>query len=328
MRGDYGDDIILDEFQMMDEDAWEEVCQPMLIDNNGDALFFFTPPSLANEGRSKARDPMHASKLFRKWYGVRDKDPSCIWECFHFTSWDNPYISQEALKHIAVDMSLDTYRREIMALDDEVQNSWLVYPQFNEGLRKIPRFTIPKEWPIFTGHDFGKANPAALFIAQATEPYKVDTLHAINKGDYIIFHEYAPGSRTIPQHVANFEKITEGYTIFKSVGGNQTTEDENRQGYTNCGWTITAPIISRVNMQIERVRGLFGLNKIWIFNDLIGILSQLSSCMFRLDDENHPLNEIKDEAKFHYLAALRYIMSDMTPETNLFNKIKVKRFLL
>ena len=110
MRGDWAEKVILDEYQMMNEDAWSEVCQPMLADKNGDALFFFTPPSLANEGRSKARDPMHASKLYKKYLGVRDTDPNCIWECFHFTSWDNPFISKESLTIIASDMSLDTYR--------------------------------------------------------------------------------------------------------------------------------------------------------------------------------------------------------------------------
>ncbi len=327
MRGDWAEKVILDEYQMMNEDAWSEVCQPMLADKNGDALFFFTPPSLANEGRSKARDPMHASKLYKKYLGVRDTDLNCIWECFHFTSWDNPFISKDALTIIAADMSLDTYRREIMALDDEVQNSWLVYPQFNESMRKVSRFAIPKHWPVFTGHDFGKANPACLFVAQCTEPYKVDELHLINKGDYVIFREYAPGSRTIAQHVGWFKEYTAGYNVFKSVGGNQTTEDEIRQGYMAHGWPITAPIIGKVNTQIERVRGLFGLNKIWIFNDLIGLLSQLSSCMFRLDDTNRPLNEIKDEPKYHYLACLRYLFSDFVPETNIFGKLKIKRFL-
>jgi hypothetical protein len=256
----------------------------------------------------------------------RDTDPNCIWECFHFSSWANPFISHDALALIAQDMSADTYRREIMAIDDEVQNSWLVYPQFNEGLRKIPRFTIPKSWPVFTGHDFGKANPAALFIAQANDFYKVDEQHLINKGDYVIFREYAPGSRTVPQHVAFFKSATEGYNVFKRVGGNQTTEDEIRQAYGMAGWPITAPIVSRVNTQVERVRGLFGLNKIWIFNDLPGLLSQLASCMFRLNDNNTPTNDIKDEAKYHFLACLRYIMSDFTPETNVFNKLRVKRF--
>ena len=39
LRGDYADFLILDEFQDMDSDAWELVGAPMLLDNDGDALF-------------------------------------------------------------------------------------------------------------------------------------------------------------------------------------------------------------------------------------------------------------------------------------------------
>jgi hypothetical protein len=271
---------------------------------------------------------MHASKLFKKWLGVKDTDPTCIWECFHFTSWDNPNISHTALTIISQDMSLETYRREIMAEDDDIQQSWLVYPQFNESLRKIPRFAIPKSWPVYSFHDFGQANPAALFVAQAIETYRVDTLHGINKGDFIVFKEYAPGSRTIPQHVAAFERITEGYTVYQRVGGNRNSEDEIRQGYAAHGWPILAPITKGVNIQVEKTRGQFGLNKIWIFNDLPGLLSQLSSCMFKLDINNQTTNEIKDEAKYHFLACLRYGMSNFTADTNVQVKNRFKRFLL
>src|ERR1051326_3985612 len=37
LRGDYADVLIFDEWQLMDEGAWEDVGAPMLLDNNGDA---------------------------------------------------------------------------------------------------------------------------------------------------------------------------------------------------------------------------------------------------------------------------------------------------
>src|SRR6185369_7237930 len=46
LRGDYADELILDEWQLMDENAWGEVGAPMLIDNNGNSTFIYTPPSL------------------------------------------------------------------------------------------------------------------------------------------------------------------------------------------------------------------------------------------------------------------------------------------
>ena len=114
LRGDYCDLLILDEYQLMNEDAWEVVGAPMLLDNNGDAIFIYTPPSLHNRSVSKARDPRHASKLYK---AAETKAPR--WEVFHFTSLDNPTISKEALDDIAGDMSAISYRQEILAEDVE-----------------------------------------------------------------------------------------------------------------------------------------------------------------------------------------------------------------
>ena len=39
LRGDYADMLILDEFQLMSKDTWDAVGAPMLLDNDGDAIF-------------------------------------------------------------------------------------------------------------------------------------------------------------------------------------------------------------------------------------------------------------------------------------------------
>jgi len=113
LRGDYADVLILDEFQSMDEDAWGLVGVPMLLDNNGDAIFIYTPPSLHNRGVSKARDPRHASKMFLR----AQADKTGRWQSIHFTSHDNPNISVEALEDITKDMTALAYRQEILAED-------------------------------------------------------------------------------------------------------------------------------------------------------------------------------------------------------------------
>ena len=113
LRGDYADVLILDEFQLMDEDAWDVVGAPMLLDNNGDAIFIYTPPSTHSRSASKARDPQHAAKLFKR----HAHDPTGRWQTFHFGSHDNPHISAEALAEITRDMTALAYRQEIRAED-------------------------------------------------------------------------------------------------------------------------------------------------------------------------------------------------------------------
>lgn len=115
LRGDYADLLILDEYQLMNEDAWEFVGAPMLLDNDGDAIFIYTPPSFRTRSVSKAYDPQHAAKLFKK----AQLDTTGRWETFAFTSHDNPHISKDALENITQDMTALAYKQEIMAEDIE-----------------------------------------------------------------------------------------------------------------------------------------------------------------------------------------------------------------
>jgi hypothetical protein len=115
MRGDYASLLILDEFHLMDNEVWNTVGAPMLADTNGSAIFVYTPPSLHSRSMTKARDPLHASKLFKK----AEADTTGRWATFHFTSFDNPHISHEALDEISGDMSAISYRQEILAEDVE-----------------------------------------------------------------------------------------------------------------------------------------------------------------------------------------------------------------
>jgi hypothetical protein len=116
LRGDYADELILDEWQLCDEDAWETVGAPMMLDHNGNATFIYTPPSLHSRSVSKARDPQHAAKMYKQFHELmKSGDPR--YAAFHFTSHENPYISAEALQDITKDMTSLAYRMEIMAED-------------------------------------------------------------------------------------------------------------------------------------------------------------------------------------------------------------------
>jgi hypothetical protein len=140
--------------------------------------------------------------------------------------------------------------------------------------------------------------------------------------DLVAWREYAPGGGySTAQHVEKFKELTKQnenppyYNVVKKVGGNQTTEDEIRQGYGSHGWSIQAPQITKVNAQLDRVLGLVELNKFYIFSDMTQILTQISNCMWELSEDNKPLNKIKNEAQYHLLACLRYIGSEFVPET-------------
>ena len=91
LRGDWADLLIFDEWQLSNEDAWEIVGAPMMMDHNGDAMFIYTPPSLRSAGVSKAHDPRHASKMFKKAVN----DTTGLWQAFHTSPHTITHIYQE-----------------------------------------------------------------------------------------------------------------------------------------------------------------------------------------------------------------------------------------
>ena len=113
MRGDYGDDVILDEFQMMEEEVWTRVVAPMMLDRDGTATFIYTPPDATAYAKSKAHDPLFAATMFRK----AQADMTGRWAAFTFSSHDNPHLSKKALAEITLDMDERSYRQEILAED-------------------------------------------------------------------------------------------------------------------------------------------------------------------------------------------------------------------
>jgi len=131
LRGDYAGLLLLDEYQLMSEDAWGAVGAPMLLDNDGDAVFIYTPPSLHSRSVSKARDKRHAAKLFKR----AEKDKSGRWAVFHFASRANPHLSETALDEIGSDMTALTYRQEILAEDLDALPGALWTPELIDLLR-------------------------------------------------------------------------------------------------------------------------------------------------------------------------------------------------
>ena len=115
LRGDWCHDLYLDEFQLMAESTWDSAGAPLLADRDGDCCFGFTPPSLhkKGEGVTKATDPHHASKFYKK----AKADTSGRYETFHFSSFDNPHVSAKAIRELAQDMTAISYRIEILAED-------------------------------------------------------------------------------------------------------------------------------------------------------------------------------------------------------------------
>lgn len=105
LRGDYADVLILDEYQLMKPNAWNRVGAPMLLDNDGIAVFIYT----------SMRGARHARDLYKK----AQADMTGRWAVFNFPSHENPHLNEDALADITGDMTNLAYRMEILAEDIE-----------------------------------------------------------------------------------------------------------------------------------------------------------------------------------------------------------------
>lgn len=166
LRGDYASLLIFDEYQNISEDAWALVGAPMLLDNDGDAIFIYT----------EKRGKHHSKELFNK----AKEDTSGRWQTFVFSSHDNPYLSREALDDITKDMTSLAYRAEILAeeIDDDPRALWK-----REIIDHVNRF--PDLARVVVGVDPpGSEDGAECGIVVAGTAMIADTLHVYVLGDY------------------------------------------------------------------------------------------------------------------------------------------------
>lgn len=267
-------------------EAWEAIQRRLSI-HQGRALFTTT---LYGLGWLK-------SEIYDKWV-AGDKNIEVI----QFESTVNPAFPKEEFERAREVMPRWKFNLFYKAQYDKPAG--LIYDAFDETTCKIARFPLPKEWPRFVGHDFGGANPAAMFYAQD-----------LATGYFYAYHEYLPGpGRSTAEHVEEFKKITGGTNVLKRAGGSHQ-EEEIREAYRAHGWPIQEPKIKGVEAQIDRVYALHKLNKLFVFKDLYAYLDEKLSYGRRLDDNYNPTEEIEDKERYHLMDAERYILSDFTPET-------------
>lgn len=209
LRGDYADVLILDEYQLMKPDkenpltaeAWGRVGAPMLLDNDGDAIFIYTPNRYAK----------HASTLYK----AAESDKTGRWAAFHFTSHDNPHLSKVALAELTFDMTTLAIRAEIDAeeLEDSPNALW-----DRERLEKYRVTSHPDLDRVVVGVDPpGSAVGAECGIVAAGTAMIGDELHG-----YLIADDSKRGSPAEwgSQCVATYNLVMAGKLVAeKNFGG-------------------------------------------------------------------------------------------------------------
>ena len=168
IRGDRATLLILDEWQDMDANTWNEVGVPMLLDDDGTAVFTFTP-----------KRKNHAYMTYMRGLS----DDTGRWQSWNFSSFSNHKLSEAALEEIIQDMTEDAYKQEILA--EFLENEGAVFR--NVGAAHTAPPTRPNEHAghfLVAGIDWGKRQDYTVISIVCADCHQEVSLTRFNKIDY------------------------------------------------------------------------------------------------------------------------------------------------
>lgn len=229
-------------------------------------------------------------KVFDRW---KAGDPDYF--VVNFPSTANPAFPQEEAERAKRDLPYWKYAMFYLGLF--TRPAGLIYDSFDEERHKIPRFTIPEDWPRHLGLDFGGVNTAGMFYAE--EP---------GTGRLFAYREYKAGGRTAADHA---RYLKQGEPMVPNCVGGSKSEGQWRQEFRKGGLPVKAPPISDVEVGIDRVYGAHSRGEILVFDDLEHYLEQKMTYSRELDERGDPTEKIEDKEQQHYMDAERYIIAEL-----------------
>jgi terminase large subunit-like protein len=231
MRSGEADLLILDEWALMNVDAWDKVGAPMLTDSNGDALFISTP-----------RRKNHHFRFYQR--GVGDGE---TWASFHYPSHANPHLSVEALEELVSDMTEDAYRQEILA--EFLESEGAVFRNIDACMGAEPSEpTAHKGHNVLAGVDWGKQNDFTAISVGCTTCRRELEIDRFNQIDYA----FQRGRLQVLS-----ERWRVGYILAETNAmGAPIIEQLQRDGLPVGGFDTTAqskpPLIENLALAFER----------------------------------------------------------------------------
>lgn len=217
---------------------WQEIFRPMFLDTGGTADFVGTPKK--------------ESGNLKRLEKIAETDPS--YECFHFTSKDNPHLSRNELDLIEKEYADNpqAYRQEILA--EHIENAGALF-KFS-ALVDVFSNTIDKKnskYLIVDIADDGTDSTKFSFW-EGLEEYRRESFERLNTESIIDkIREYTADQRIPYSHVAvdaigvgagvASSSLLDGIIGFKSSYSPIKT-DSNIVKLPNVGYTKEAPLTS------------------------------------------------------------------------------------
>lgn len=266
--------------------SWEAILRRLSI-HQGRVLITTTPYNL---GWLK-------SKIWDPWMAANKDHPEI--DVIRFRSIDNPAFPRAEYERARRDLPQWKFDMFYNALF--TRPAGLIYDCIDESKHIIPRFTIPDEWPRYLGLDFGGVNTAGIFYAQ--DP---------NSKRLYGYREYKAGQRSAAEHAYH---LRQGEPMIPDCVGGSKSEGQWRTEFRQAvyqdkkvGLPVREPLITDVEVGIDRVYGANKRDEIYYFDDLDGFLEEKRTYSRELDEAGEPTEKIEDKNSFHFMDAERYII--------------------
>ncbi len=151
LRGVGLDYVVLDEYQDMRREVWEECIRPTLASTGGEAMFIGTPKSF--------------NLLYDAYVLGQDKTKK-QWMSWNFPTIASPFIPKHEIEQARQDMDPRTFRQEFEASFESV--SGRVYYPFDRRLHVNDGVKFNPHLPIWVGMDFN-IDPMSIAVIQEQE---------------------------------------------------------------------------------------------------------------------------------------------------------------
>lgn len=288
--------------------SWEAILRRLSI-HEGRALITTTPYDL---GWLK-------QLMWDSWEKADHNHPEI--DVVRFDSTENPAFPQREFERAR--RELPAWKFALFYKAQFTRPAGLIYSSFNETTQKIPRFTIPPEWPRFLGLDFGGVNTAGIFFAE-------ERIGIIPTGCLIAYREYRAGERSAAEHCYHLTKgdaKNPAEPRIPTCAGGSKSEGQWRKEFAAGGTVLVngkavhatglpihappKPEAQSVEVGIDRVFAAFALGKIKVFDDLPLFLDELQSYSRELDEMGNPTEKIDSKESFHLMDSMRYIIQHL-----------------
>lgn len=230
------------------------------------------------------------------------------------THRDNPTIydpitgklTEEGKERLAPLEGLSGARKDRLFHGKWVQPEGAIFDVFRGDLTEpgshvVKRFEIPSHWPRMVGVDPVGAFTAAVWLAY--DP--------INGVLYLYREYFEPFGLTTPDHVQALLRLSQGETIFLWAGGGPS-ENQQRLDFDSYGLPLNRAETVDVWSQIDRVYQLLKDGALYIFEDCLGIISELGEYRREIRKDGTVTEKIANKEQFHLIDALRYIITKLT----------------